>query len=112
MPRRGFSTGLGLGRWPQALRQHPSIDYQSLSEIPAHSHALTASQADGVERTPNNQRLATGIGISGYQTPGPMTQLNGNALAPAGGDMPHNNLQPYLTFYFNIALQGVFPPRT
>ena len=34
------------------------------------------------------------------------------ALPPAGGDQPHNNLQPYLTFYFNIALQGVFPPRT
>ena len=33
------------------------------------------------------------------------------ALAPAGGDQPHNNLQPYLTFYFSIALQGVFPPR-
>ena len=33
------------------------------------------------------------------------------ALAPAGGDQPHNNLQPYLTFYFCIALQGVFPPR-
>ena len=32
-------------------------------------------------------------------------------VAPAGGDQPHNNLQPYLTFYFNIALQGVFPPR-
>jgi microcystin-dependent protein len=23
----------------------------------------------------------------------------------------NNNLQPYLTFYFCIALQGVFPPR-
>ena len=34
-----------------------------------------------------------------------------SALAPAGGDQPHNNLQPYLTFYFCIALQGVFPPR-
>jgi microcystin-dependent protein len=22
------------------------------------------------------------------------------------------DMQPYLTFYFNIALQGVFPPRT
>ena len=33
------------------------------------------------------------------------------ALPPAGGDQPHNNLQPYLTFYFYIALQGVFPPR-
>jgi hypothetical protein len=33
-------------------------------------------------------------------------------FAPAGGSLPHNNLMPYLTFYFNIALQGVFPPRT
>ena len=35
-----------------------------------------------------------------------------NALAPAGGDQPHNNLQPYLTLNFCIALQGVYPPRT
>jgi microcystin-dependent protein len=33
------------------------------------------------------------------------------ALAPAGGDLPHNNMMPYLTMYFIIALQGVFPPR-
>ena len=33
------------------------------------------------------------------------------SLAPAGGDQPHNNMMPYLTFNFNIALQGVFPPR-
>ena len=32
-------------------------------------------------------------------------------LAPAGGDQPHNNMMPYLTFNFCIALQGVFPPR-
>jgi microcystin-dependent protein len=38
--------------------------------------------------------------------------LSDQALAPAGGDQPHNNMQPYLTLYFNIALQGVFPPRT
>ena len=37
--------------------------------------------------------------------------MAGEKLAPAGGDQPHNNLQPFLTFYFNIALQGVFPPR-
>jgi len=33
-------------------------------------------------------------------------------LSPAGGDQPHNNLQPFLTFNFCIALQGVFPPRS
>ena len=34
-----------------------------------------------------------------------------SALAPAGGDQPHNNMMPYLTLNFCIALQGVFPPR-
>jgi microcystin-dependent protein len=37
--------------------------------------------------------------------------MSDQALLPAGGDQPHNNLQPFLTFYFCIALQGVFPPR-
>ena len=31
---------------------------------------------------------------------------------PPGGDQPHNNMQPYLTLNFCIALQGVYPPRT
>lgn len=33
------------------------------------------------------------------------------ALTPYGGGLPHNNMQPYLTLNFCIALQGVFPPR-
>jgi microcystin-dependent protein len=37
--------------------------------------------------------------------------MSPNALAIAGGSLPHNNMQPYLTFNFIIALQGVFPPR-
>jgi microcystin-dependent protein len=40
-----------------------------------------------------------------------MVTMNGSVVAPAGGDQPHNNMQPYLTLNFCIALQGVFPPR-
>ena len=82
------------------------------SEIPAHSHAVNASQGDGTEGAPAGQLPATGIAISQYQAPGPLTNLTPSAVTPAGGDQPHNNLQPYLAFNFNIALQGVFPPRT
>ena len=46
------------------------------------------------------------------RTPLALTPLAGEALAPAGGDAPHNNMMPYLTFNFCIALQGVYPPRT
>ncbi|MDX6481052.1 MAG: hypothetical protein QOG85_1562 [Gaiellaceae bacterium] len=117
------------GRAPMHPRQGPGLSLHDLgetggtetvsllqSEIPAHSHALTASQGDGLERTPSaggtGQLLATGIGISQYQTPGAQTDLNAAVVAPTGGSQPHNNMQPYLTFNFNIALQGVYPPRT
>jgi microcystin-dependent protein len=85
------------------------------SEIPAHSHALMASTEDGVagSLTPGTT-LANSIGGKLYQTTinANVVAMNFNALAPSGGDQPHNNMQPYLTLYFNIALQGVFPPRT
>ncbi len=41
-----------------------------------------------------------------------IAHLSDNAVAPAGGDQPHNNMQPYLTLNFCIALQGIFPPRS
>jgi microcystin-dependent protein len=82
------------------------------SEIPAHSHALTASQAEAGVASPSGQLVAAGSGLNMYApAAGATTQLNPSAAAPAGGDQPHNNMQPFLTFYFCIALQGVFPPR-
>jgi microcystin-dependent protein len=113
------------GRAPMHPGQGPGLSLHDLgetggsdtvtlleSEIPAHPHTVNASQGDGNERSPAGQLLATGVGISQYQAPGQLTQLAPSAITPAGGDQPHNNLQPYLTLYFNIALQGVFPPRT
>ena len=51
-------------------------------------------------------------GVSLYGPAPANAQISPNALTPAGGDQPHNNMQPYLTLNFCIALQGVFPPRT
>lgn len=84
------------------------------SEIPAHSHAMMASTQDGGDSHAQANLLAQGIGIAQYvdMNTGPFGSLNANALLLAGGDQPHNNMQPYLTLNFNIALQGVFPPRT
>ena len=85
------------------------------SETPAHTHALRANPALGDTPSPAaNTALARPGTINAYQTSsganlGPMAP---QSLPAAGGDQPHNNLQPYLTFHFTIALQGVFPPRS
>ena len=83
------------------------------SEMPAHSHTWTASNQDATDQSPVNELFAGGVGgIAMYAAPGSVTQLAPNALNPAGGDQPHNNMMPYLTLNFCIALQGVYPPRT
>ena len=84
------------------------------SEIPAHSHALMAQNAQGNRTNPATNSFARASSGTPYLPPAgaPLVSMSDQTLPPAGGDQPHNNLQPYLTFYFNIALQGVYPPRS
>jgi microcystin-dependent protein len=83
------------------------------SEMLAHSHGLTASNQLGTDQSPINETFAVGVGgIKMYAAPASITQLADVTVAPTGGDQPHNNLMPYLTLNFCIALQGVYPPRT
>ena len=84
------------------------------SEIPSHSHSLNAVGGfNGTNNDPTNEVPAKGdAGLLPYTPSGPSLIMAFQAIAPAGGDQPHNNMQPYLTLNFCIALQGVFPPRT
>jgi microcystin-dependent protein len=105
--------GQGAGLSQYSLGQTGGSDFVTLlqSEIPIHSHTPNASYADGTDQVPTGSRYASGVGIGAYAAVGPLTQLSPNAIAPAGGDQPHNNLMPYLTLNYCIALQGVFPAR-
>jgi microcystin-dependent protein len=87
------------------------------SEIPSHAHFVGRAIAqNGDSTTPVGNIWAQapfGRGSLNLYNQGPATgAMNPNALLPSGGDQPHNNMQPYLTLNFCIALQGVFPPRT
>ena len=82
------------------------------TEMPAHTHTLVGSAAEGGDRSPANERFAVGIGgVNTYAAPSSLTSMSPQAIAPAGGNLPHNNLQPYLVLTPIIALQGIFPPR-
>jgi len=115
------------GRAPMHPGQGPGLSLHDLgetggsetvtlleSEIPGHSHAWMAAspQDPGNLQVGGPTRVfAASANGTAYNTAASLVAMAGQTLAPAGGDAPHNNLQPYLTFYFNIALQGVFPPR-
>ncbi len=85
------------------------------SEIPSHAHGARASNVAATLSSPEGTHIAlarrNGAQFQSNASAN-LAQLAPESLAPAGGDQPHNNMQPYLTFYFCIALQGVFPPRT
>ena len=115
--RAPMHPGQGLGLSLHDLGETGGSDTVTLleSEIPLHSHALSASTQPGEDAQANpSEGLARSVGAQLYQTDtnANLVPMSPNALAPAGGDQPHNNLMPYLTFYFCIALQGVYPPRT
>jgi microcystin-dependent protein len=40
-----------------------------------------------------------------------LSPLSGAAVGAPGGSQGHNNMQPYLTVNFVIALVGIFPSR-
>jgi microcystin-dependent protein len=112
--RAVMHPGQGPGLSPHDLGEEGGEISVSLlqSEIPTHSHSISASQSDGGDRSPAGERFAVGTGgIQLYAAPGALTQLAQQTWTPAGGNAAHNNMQPYLTLNFCIALQGIFPPR-
>jgi microcystin-dependent protein len=114
------------GRAPMHHGQGPGLSLHDLgemagsetvtlleSEIPAHAHTMQGTVGFANQNSPAGNFLGRPFGGGSlYVTPGAADQpLAFQAVAVTGADQPHNNMQPYLTCYFNIALQGVFPPR-
>jgi microcystin-dependent protein len=83
------------------------------SEIPSHNHSMGAQNLPlGSLVSPTGNTLDRPASGNFFNKASPIVvPMAGNTLAPAGGDQPHNNMQPYLTLNFCIALQGVYPPR-
>lgn len=87
-----------------------------LTELPIHPHSLNCQSQDPADQpAPSPARTFAASQNSTAYAPSngtPSVQMAFQALTPTGGSLPHNNMQPFLTLSFCIALQGVFPPRT
>ena len=95
---QGITLGQSAGEQTHTL---------SIPELPAHSHLPNANSG------PANQGAAAGnfwSGTGSYAAQANNT-MNPAGITPTGGSQPHNNMTPYLTLIFIIALQGIFPSR-
>ena len=85
----------------------------SIAEMPAHTHVLNASATDGnapVPFGPSGNILARTVNNI-YASPANLVALNPGTVTNTGGSQPHENMQPFLTLNFCIALIGIFPSR-
>lgn len=112
--RAPMHPGTGAGLSSHALGERGGSETIALSEseIAAHSHTMMAQSGAASSRVPAGKVLAHPARGRTYAAPSAnLTTLANDALAAVGGQAAHNNMMPYLTLYFCIALQGVFPPR-
>jgi microcystin-dependent protein len=80
----------------------------SISELPAHTHTLQASDNAPDASTPAN--LVFGASSNGlYNPPAALVSMNPALITNQGGSQAHLNMQPFLVLTFCIALQGIFP---
>ena len=81
-----------------------------LSEMPAHSHAVTASSNPADQGNPQNNFWA--VEESNAYAAASDAFMASGAVSTGGGSQPHLNLSPYLTLSFCIALSGIFPSHS
>jgi microcystin-dependent protein len=84
----------------------------SISELPAHTHAVNATTNAATQQTPTTSSMfARGRG-SMYAPAQNLVAMSPQAIPNVGGSQSHLNLMPFLTLNFAIALQGIFPSPT
>lgn len=81
------------------------------TQLPVHTHTVSANNSIGDSNTPQNNVWGTNEAGKSYVASTPSGTMNPAALTPVGGNLPHNNMMPFLTINFIIALVGVFPSQ-
>jgi microcystin-dependent protein len=83
------------------------------TEMPLHTHSVNsvAGQFGGNTNVAAGNAFAKSSQGSSYTPAANLVNMAFQTISLVGGGLPHNNMQPFLTLTFCIAMQGVFPPR-
>lgn len=87
----------------------------SIAELPQHVHGLSASSTPANASPPSPQSgtiLADSSPAQAYGSAANLVAMGSASVGNVGGSQAHENMQPYLTLSFCIALQGIFPSQT
>jgi len=109
--------GRGPGLTSRRLGQRGGDETVTLSEaqMPSHTHSqMATAENGGYGSLTSDMALARSRGGSLYQTAtsSNLVDMDERSLPATGGSQAHNNLQPFLTINFIIALVGLYPSRS
>jgi microcystin-dependent protein len=109
----GFGQGPGLNNYTQGVPGGQANVNLGQPNLPPHTHQARGSSLHANKTTPAGNTWAADAATKtmDYQTGAPNGVMQANALAGAGSDIPHNNLQPYQAINYIIAVTGIFPTR-
>lgn len=117
--------GAGLSNHIIGTRSGMELNYLSVSQMPSHNHAAVGTMYTAMTATTNNPANAYPAPLSGRTSSGGLT-INGWGTPAAGsaasegvnvvvgyngGNQPINNMQPFLTVNYCIAVVGIYPSR-
>ena len=112
-----LQQGQGPGLTPYVLGETGGAVSVTLtpSQMPSHNHALGCSTGAAAQTSPAGAIPAVPPSQRGQNffagSPGTSPAMKADLLAPAGSGGAHNNLPPFVSLNFCIALTGVFPSR-
>lgn len=106
--RTPIHMGNGHGLGERAGEQSHTL---SIAELPLHSHVLNASTANADTDSPSNTVVLARAALDLYRSPTSLAAMDQTIVGAVGGSQPHQNMQPFLTLSFCIALQGIFPSQ-
>lgn len=106
-------AGSGQDLTPRRAGQRFGVEEVTLNidQMPMHSHGLYASSSASLSARNQNGGSLGRADIYAAGAESVDVALSKNCLHSAGGDMPHENVQPTLCINFIIALDGQYPPR-
>jgi len=83
-----------------------------LSNIPAHTHIVSANTAAADQKAPTGNYLGAPPSTHlAYASAANLIAMDPANIQSAGSGAPHPNMQPYLPLNYCIATTGYFPPR-
>lgn len=113
--RIAIHQGQGPGLTNRPIGQASGTEAVTLltNQMPSHTHPVSATAVNADKPTPANNIWATEPTTSTlFYGAGPTdSTMNPQTISAAGGNQPHDNLMPYLTMTYVIALFGIFPSR-